>query len=323
VKRRQFITLLGGAAAWPLAARARQDGRVRLIGWLDGYDERAITAALLGGLAKLGWIEGRNLKIERRVGAGDQNRMQGSAAELVSLTPDVIVAGGAAATRAAQRETQSIPIVFAGGGDPAATGLVKNIARPEGNVTGFSSSEPTIGSKWLELLKEAAPRISRVAIVFNPDIAPTSQKYIVAIESAADTLSVQIVKMLFRDAVDLMRSIDAFAREPNSGLLMLPPALIPDRVTILRLASQHHLPAIYPQRILAVEGGLISYNSDVADQHGRAATYVDRILRGSNVADLPVQAPTKYELVINLKTARALGLDVPPTLLARADEVIE
>src|SRR5215472_512319 len=287
MKRREFITLLGGAtAAWPVAARAQQDGRVRLIGWLDGYDERAITAALLGGLAKLGWIEGRNLKIERRVGVGDQNRMQGSATELVSLTPDVIVAGGAAATRAAQRETQSIPIVFAGGGDPAATGLVKNIARPEGNVTGFSSSEPTIGSKWLELLKEAAPRISRVAIVFNPDIAPTSQKYIVAIESAADTLSVQIVKMLFRDAVDLVRSIDAFAREPNSGLLMLPPALIPDRVTILRLASQHHLPAIYPQRILAVEGGLISYNSDVADQHGRAATYVDRILRGGNVADL-------------------------------------
>src|SRR5262249_16871184 len=182
---------------------------------------------------------------------------------------------------------------------------------------------PTIGSKWLELLKEAAPRISRVAIVFNPDIAPTSQKYIVAIESAADTLSVQIVKMLFRDAVDLVRSIDAFAREPNSGLLMLPPALIPDRVTILRLASQHHLPAIYPQRILAVEGGLISYNSHVADQHGLAVTYVARMLRGGNVADLPVQAPTKYELVINLKTAKALGIEMPASVLARADEVIE
>jgi putative ABC transport system substrate-binding protein len=324
VRRREFISLLGGAAAaWPLAARAQQEAHVRLIGWLDGYDERAIKGALQEGLADLGWVEGRNLKIERRFGAGDANRLKTSAGELVALRPDVIVAGGAAPARALQQATRTIPIVFAGGGDAAVTGLVKNIAQPEGNITGFSSSEPTIGGKWLDLLKQAAPGVATVAIIFKPAVAPTAQKYIAAIEASADTLSVETVKMPFSDTVELVRSIDAFVTRPKLGLVILPPALIPERATILKLAAEHRLPAMYSARDLAMEGGLISYNSDLADQHRRAASYIDRLLSGTKIGNLPVQFPTKYNLVVNLKTAKALGLEIPPTLLARADEVIE
>jgi putative ABC transport system substrate-binding protein len=245
-RRREFITLLGSAAtAWPIGARAQQGGRVRLIGWLDGRDEsielRSPRTALREALARLGWIEGDNLKIEQHVGVVDPNRLQAAAAELVSGVPEVIIAGGAAATRALQQATQTVPIVFTGGGDAAATGLVKNMARPEGNTTGFSSTEPTIGGKWLELLKEAAPRVVRVAVVVKPEVAPASPYYIASIETAARTLSVQTVKAPFRDAVELVRSIDAFAAEPNSGLLMLPPPYVPDRLTILKLAVQHRL----------------------------------------------------------------------------------
>jgi putative ABC transport system substrate-binding protein len=328
MRRREFLGLVCSAAAWPLAARAQQDGRVRLIGWLDAFDEsstgsQVVSTALREGLAKLGWIEGRNLKIEHRFGNADANRMRASVRDLVSHAPEVIVAGSAAITRALQQATQTIPIVFTGGGDAAVNGLVKNIARPEGNTTGFSSSEPTAGGKWLELLKEAAPRLTRVAIVFNPEFAPTAPNYIASIESAARTLSVQTVKVPFRDAVELVRSIDAFAAEPNGGLLMLPPPSIADRTTILKLAAHHRLPAMYPQRTLAVDGGLISYATDTADQTRRAASYVDRILHGAKVADLPVQFPTKYQLVVNVKTAKAIGLTIPEAFLLQADELIE
>jgi putative ABC transport system substrate-binding protein len=329
MKRRDFLSALSGAAVtWPLGARAQQGGRLRLVGWLDAYDEndtasQSMRAALREGLAKLGWLEGRDLKIDRRFGAADPNRLRASAVELVSLAPDVIVAGGAAPTRALQQATQTIPIVFTGGGDAAAIGLVKNISRPEGNTTGFSSSEPMIGGKWLELLKESAPRLTRVAIVFNPELAPTAPNYIASIESAAQTLSVKTVKTPFRDAVELVRSIDAFAAEPNGGMLMLPPPFTAHRATILKLATQHRLPAMYPQRALAAEGGLISYSADIVDQNRRAASYVDRILRGTKVANLPIQLPTKYQLVVNMSTAKAIGLTISEAFLLQADELIE
>jgi putative ABC transport system substrate-binding protein len=328
MRRRDFIAGVAGAAAWPLVARAQQDGRAPLVGWLDAYDandalSQSMRAALHEGLAKLGWTEGRNLKVERRFGAADPNRLRAAAAELVSRSPDVIVAGGAAPARALQQATQTIPIVFTGGGDAAVIGLVKNIARPEGNVTGFSSSEPMIGGKWLELLKEAAPHLKRVAVVFNPDLAPTAMNYLVSIEAAAQALAVKTVKLAFHDAVELVRSIDAFAAEPDGGVLMLPPPFTAHRTTILQLAAQHRLPGMYPQRAISAEGGLISYSADIVDQNRRAASYVDRILRGSKVADLPVQLPTKYQLVVNMKTAKALGLAIPEAFLLNVDELIE
>ncbi len=329
MRRRQFISLLGGAAAaWPLAARAQQGERVRRVGWLDAGNEsdpvsQTNRAALGEALTKLGWIDGRNLKVDLRFGAGDANRMRASAAELVALAPDVIVTSGAAATLALQQATQTIPLVFTGGGDAVINGLVQNIARPEGNTTGFSSSESTVGGKWLELLKEAAPGLARVAIVFNPELARASPSYLASIEPAARTLAVQTVKAPFRDAVELVRSIDAFAAEPNGGLLMLPPPFIADRAAVLKLAAQHRLPAIYPQRALAAEGGLLSYGADPVDQYRRTASYVDRILRGAKIADLPVQFPTKYKLVVNLKTAKAIGLTIPEPFLLHADELIE
>jgi putative ABC transport system substrate-binding protein len=243
--------------------------------------------------------------------------------ELVSFTPDVIVAGGALPTRALQQATQTIPIVFTGGGDAAAIGLVKNIARPEGNTTGFSSNEPTIGSKWLELLKGAAPHLTRVAIVFNPDLAPTAPNYIASIEAAAQTLSVKTAKVPFRDAVELVRSIDAFAAELNGSMVILPPPYTAHRAAIFKLATEHRLPAIYSQRFLAAEGGLLSYGADIVEQNRRAASYVDRILRGAKVADLPVQLPTKYQLAVNMRTAKAMGLTIPEAFLLHADELIE
>ena len=329
MKRREFITLLGGAAAaWPLAARAQQNDRGRRIGWLDLYDEnadesRAIRNALREGLSSSGWIEGRNLNIDQRFAAGDLNRTRTYAAELVSLAPDVLVTPSAAPTRALQQATQTIPIVFTGGGDASANGLVRNIARPEGNTTGFSTSEPSQAGKWLELLKQAAPQLSRIAIVFKPEVAPTAPKYIAAIEVVAQTLSVQTIKIAFHDAVDLVRSIDAFAAAPDGGLLVLPPPFLADRVIIFKLAIQHRLPAVYSQRALAVEGGLLSYSADLVDQNRRAASYIDRLLRGVKVADLPVQFPTKFQLVVNMKTAKAMGLMLPEAFLLHADEIVE
>jgi putative ABC transport system substrate-binding protein len=330
MRRRKFITLLGGAAAaWPLAARAQQPDGMRRIGVLLGGAENdpgspATTAALREGLAKLGWIEGRNLRIDLRFGAGDPDRIRAHAAELVSLAPDVIIASGGAATRAAQQQTQAVPIVLTAG-DAAANGLVRNIARPEGNMTGFSTAEPSIAGKWLGLLKEAVPRLASVAIIFNPEIAATGPNYIASIEAAAPALAVQaVIKTPIHDAVDIVRAIDAFATAQDGGLILLPPPLAGAGLdAVLRLAAQHRLPAIYPDRRNVAAGGLMSYDSDRVDLARRAASYVDRLLRGAKVAELPVQFPAKFELVVNLKTAKALGHTIPESFLVRADEVIE
>jgi len=334
MRRREFITLLGGAAAaaWPLAARAQQGERMRRVGVLmagaeGDPDQKANLAVLWEGLAKLGWVEGRILRFDVRFGAGDLARIRASAAELVGLAPEVIVvAGTTAATIAVQQQTKTIPIVFTQGGDPVVNGLVRSLARPEGNTTGFSNFEPTIAGKWLELLKEAAPRVNKVALLFNSELSLTAvgPAYISSIEAAAPTFSVQTVKLPVRDAIDIVRGIDVFAAEPNGGLIMLPPPPQgANRDTIIRLAVQHRLPAIYANRDNAAAGGLISYGSDLADQYRRAASYVDRLLRGAKVSELPVQFPTKFELVINLKTAKAIGLTIPEAFLLRADELIE
>jgi putative ABC transport system substrate-binding protein len=326
MKRREFITLMSGAAAaWPLAARAQQGDSVRRIGVLGGAenDREGATAALREGLAKLGWIEGRNLRIDLRIGTGDLDRYRSDAAELVSLAPEVIVTSSGAPTGAVQQRTQSIPIVFMAGGDPTANGLVRNIARPEGNTTGFSRFETSIGGKWLGLLKEAAPHLARVAVIFNPEVGPTGPSYIASVEAAAPALSVQAIKTPIHTAVDIVRGIDAFATEPNGGLLMFPALTTGNLETIIQLAAQHRLPAIYGSRGHAVAGGLMSYDTDLADLARRAATYVDRLLRGAKVADLPVQFPTKFQLVINVKAAKAIGLTIPEAFLLRADELIE
>jgi putative tryptophan/tyrosine transport system substrate-binding protein len=330
VQRREFITLLGGtAAAWPLAARAQQAGGARRIGWLIARAEndpasQAGRAALEEALAKLGWIEGRNLRIDVRFAADDIDRLRAYAAELVSLAPAVIVSGSAVATRAVQERTQTIPIVLVGGGDPAAIGLVQNIARPEGNTTGFPGPEPSIAGKWLELLKEAAPRVTRVAIVFNPNLAPTAPIYISLIEAAAPAFGVKAVELPIGNAISIVRALDAFAAEPNGGLLVLPPpATTAIRETIIPLAAQHRLPAIYPSQADAAAGGLLAYAANGIDQNRRAAYYVDRLLRGAKVSELPVQFPTKFELIVNLKTAKTIGLTIPESFLLRADELIE
>jgi putative tryptophan/tyrosine transport system substrate-binding protein len=330
IKRREFMTLLTGAAtAWPLAARAQQDGRVRRIGWLAGGAEsdrarQADLSAFREGLAKLGWIEGRNLRIELRFAADDPDRIRAHAAELIGLAPDVIVTGSGAATSVVHQQTHTIPIVFAAGGDAVADGLVRNIARPESNITGFSNREPSVAGKWLELLKEAAPHLTRVAVIFNPELVPTGPFYISSIEVAATALGVQAIETPVRNVVDIVHAIDAFAAEPNGGLLVLPPSpTAAIHNTILQLTAQHRLPSIYSSLDAAAAGGLLAYASDTADQNRRAASYVDRLLRGAKVSELPVQFPTKFQLIVNLKTAKAIGLTIPEAFLLRADEVIE
>jgi putative ABC transport system substrate-binding protein len=331
MRRRQFITLLGGAAAaWPVAARAQQ---TRRIGFLMGTVEndraqQANLAVMREALAKLGWIEGRNLRIELRWGAGDPERLLAHAMELAGLAPDVIVADTGAATRAAQRATQTIPIVFWAGGDPVITGMVRNLARPEGNTTGFSGVQPSFAGKWLELLKEAAPHLTRVVVLYNPEMLSTQMfsAYISVITVAAATLAVRMTEVPVRDPIEIVRAIDALAAEPNGGLIVLPATTVgANRDTIFRMAQQHRVPAIYAGggRSLVAAGGLMSYGGDVADQSRRAVSYVDRLLRGAKVSELPVQFPTKFELVINLKAATAIGLTIPEAFLLRADEVIE
>jgi putative tryptophan/tyrosine transport system substrate-binding protein len=329
MRRREFITLLSGAAAaWPLAARTQETGGTRRMGWLiagaeNDRSRQANLGALREGLAKLGWIEGGNLLIELRWG-DDLNLLRAHASELVSHAPDVIVTNGGAAMSMLQQRTHTIPIVFTAGPDPVAAGLVRNIARPEGNITGFSTLEPSLSTKWLELLKEAVPRLARVAIIFNAETAATGPSYIASIEAAAPAFGVQTTKAPFRNTTDIARAIDAFASEPDGGLLVLPPPpATAIRETILQLATQHRLPAIYSGQEDAAAGGLLAYAPDRVDMSRRAAAYVDRLLRGAKVADLPVQFPTKFELVINLKTAKALGLTIPASVLAIADEVIE
>jgi putative tryptophan/tyrosine transport system substrate-binding protein len=330
LKRREFITLLGGAAAvaWPRAARAQQGERMRRIGVLlpaapDDAEFQSSLGAFLQGLAQAGWITGRNIRIETRWTKFDAEETRKYAAELVALAPDAIVATGNSTVGPLLRLTRTVPIVFPAASDPVATGLVDSLARPGGNVTGFMTLETGMSAKWLELLKEIAPGVKRAAVLRTLATAAGPGQF-GAIQAVAPSLGVELRPIDTGDAGEIERAVVTFASEPNSGLIAATGGgVLKHRELIVALAARHRLPAVYAYRSHVMSGGLISYGFDNLDQYRRAASYVDRILRGEKPADLPVQAPTKYELVINLKTAKALSLTVPETLLARADEVIE
>jgi putative tryptophan/tyrosine transport system substrate-binding protein len=328
MRRRKFITLLGGAAvAWPLPLSAQQGERMRRIGVLssspaDDPEAAARNAAFLQALQDLGWTSGRNVQIDYRWGAGDE-RMRKHTAELLALAPDVVLANGTSAVGMLKRATRTVPIVFVQVTDPVGAGLVESLAQPGGNATGFTLFEYSTSAKWLELLKEIAPRVTQAAVLRDQTIS-TGIGQFGAIQTVAPSFGVELRPVDIRDADEIERVVTAFARRENGGLIVTSGGFVfAYRALILTLASRHRLPAVYPYRSLVTSGGLISYGSDAVDSYRRAAGYVDRILKGEKPADLPVQAPTKYQLVINLKTAKALGLEVPPTLLARADEVIE
>jgi len=328
IRRRKFLAALGGAAAaWPLAARAQQRERIRRIGVLitlaaDDPEAQARIGAFLQGMQEFGWTLGRNVRIDYRW-ARDVNSISRYATELVALAPDVILANANPSVVALQRATPSVPIVFVAVTDPVAASFVENLARPGGNATGFSVGEYGTSAKWLELLKEIAPSITQVAVLQDPQNLSSLPQF-AAIQSVAPSLGVELKSLPLRDVGEIERILAAFARGSNLGLIATrTQAANLRRDLIIALAARHRLPAVYPLRFFVTGGGLVSYGPDIVDQYRRAAGYVDRILRGEKPADLPVQAPTKYELVVNLKTAKALGLDVPPALLARADEVIE
>jgi putative tryptophan/tyrosine transport system substrate-binding protein len=328
VKRRQFITLLGSAvAAWPLAAGAEQYDRIRRIGVFmnqaaDDPEGQARNTAFVQALQQFGWTDGRNAHIETRWGT-DAGSTRKYAAELVALAPDVILASASAATSALQQTTRTVSIVFVNVIDPVGAGYVESLARPGGNVTGFSLFEYGFSGKWPELLKEIAPGVTRVAVLRDTAVGSGVGQYAI-IQAVAPSLGVELHPIDMRDASEIERAVAAFARVPNGGLIVVgAPSLAVHRDLIITLAARHQLPAVYPLPFFARSGGLISYGPDTIDPYRRAAGYVDRILKGEKPADLPVQAPTKYELVINLKTAKALGLELPATVLARADEVIE
>ena len=330
MRRREFITLFGGAVAtWPLATYAQQQpGQMRRIGALhtaaaDDPIGQARNAAFLQRMNELGWTEGHNVRIDIRWPAADADRIRKYAAELVALEPDVILATGSATVGPLLQATRSIPIVFALVPDPVGAGFVDSLARPGGNATGFINFEYGIGAKWLELLKEIAPGVTRAAIIRDPAISAGIGLF-GAIQSVAPSLGLEASAVNVRDAGEIERAVTTFARSANGGLIITGSALaVLHRRLIITLAARHRLPAVYFERGFVTDGGLISYGADFVDQYRRAAGYVDRILKGEKPADLPVQTPTKYELMINLKTAKALGLTVPPALLARADEVIE
>jgi putative tryptophan/tyrosine transport system substrate-binding protein len=328
VKRRAFIAALGGAAAWPLVARAQQSDRMRHIGVLmstaaDDPESKARIGAFLQGLQQLGWTDGRNVQINIRWPAGDSDRIREDAAELVALAPDVILATGSATTAPLLRATRTVPIVFVIVPDPVGAGIVDSLARPGGNATGFSMFEYGFTGKWLELLKQVAPSVTRAGIVRDANISAGIGEF-GAIQSVAPSIGMQVSPLNVRDAGEIERAVTALARAPDAGLIVTASALaVVHRNLIVTLAARYKLPAVYFERGFAAVGGLISYGPDLIDQYRRAAGYVDRILKGEKPADLPVQAPTKYELVINLKTAKAFGLEMPQSLLARADEVIE
>jgi len=328
MRRRTFITLLGStAAAWPLAARAQQGERMRRIGVLvsvaDDPEGQARIAAFLHHLQQLGWADGRNVRIDIRWAGGDADRFRKYAAELVALAPDVILAAGGAVVPSLLQATRTVPIVFTQTSDPVGAGFVDSLARPGGNATGFLGFEYGIGAKWLELLKEIAPRVTRAAVIRDVAIASGTGQW-GALQSVAPSFGVELSPVNMRDAGEIERAVAAFARSPNGGMILTGSALaIVHRDLIITLAARHKLPAVYYSRSFVTDGGLVSYGPDAIDLHRRAASYIDRILKGAKPADLPVQAPTKYELMINLKTAGALGIEIPPTVLARADEVIE
>jgi putative ABC transport system substrate-binding protein len=326
--RREFITLLGGAAAWPLAASAQQGNRMRRIGVLMEGDEddpvrKTYVSTFTQALAEFGWIDGRSLRMEVRWSGDDINRMRARARELVGLHPDIIVTNGTAPTAAVQQETPAIPIVFASAGDPVDSGIVPRLNQPGGNITGFGRSEASMGGKWLELLSEIAPGLKRAAFIFNPDTAPIST-YMPSFEMAARSLKVEPITAPVRSDVEIEAAIRNIGREPGGGLVVLSDAfMVAHRAPIIVAAARNNVPAVYGISESARDGGLLSYGADVVDIFRRAASYVDRILRGAKPGELPVQFPTKFEMVVNRKTTTALGLAIPPSILLRADEVIE
>jgi putative tryptophan/tyrosine transport system substrate-binding protein len=326
--RREFITLLGGAATWPLAVRAQQGEKARRIGVLMLYPEndpqgQLRAASFRQGLEKFGWSIGRNVQIDFQWGLGDADWIRSATAQLLRLTPDLILANGDAATRIVQQSTRAIPVIFIAGSDPVAEGLVQSLAHPGGNLTGFLVLEPSLGAKLLELLKEIAPSVARIAILFNPD-NPGNRRLATWATAAASKLAVDVVTAPLREPAEIEAAMTEWGHDPTYGLVVLPdPSTTSHRKLIVELAARHRLPTIHSLRAATADGGLMSYGVDLPDLFRQAATYADRILKGDKPADLPVQLPTKFELVLNLKTAKALGLNVPNTLLVRADEVIE
>jgi putative tryptophan/tyrosine transport system substrate-binding protein len=329
IARRKFIAALGGTAlAWPLAARAQQADRIRHVGFLSGgvADDtmlQTFLAAFREGLQKLGWIDGRNIRIDDRWAAADSRRMHAYAVELVAMNPDVILSDNTPIVQELRRQLRTIPIVFVSLADPVASGVVASLAHPGSNTTGFMNPEASMSVKWLELLKEVAPGINEVLVMVNAGNVGNAGR-LRAIEAVVPSFGVRLSSSAIHDASDIESAIDAVAHDTNVGLIVMPAAPINDlRKTIFELAARHRLPAVYSYRYYAVDGGLMSYGAEPLDMWSRAASYVDRILKGEKPSNLPVQAPTKYDLVINLKTAKALGLTVPPQMLGRADEVIE
>jgi putative ABC transport system substrate-binding protein len=328
MRRREFITLVGGAAAWPCAARAQQSERMRRIGvhtgtTADDPDGKARFAAFEQALGQLGWTPGRNVRIDYRFSGGDAATSRKQAEELVALAPDVIVTSGSFSTGILLQATRTVPVVFTIVPDPVGSGFVDSLAQPGGNATGFMQFEYGLSGKWLELLKEIAPSLTRVIVLWDPAITAGIGQFTI-IQSVATSAGVDVRPVNLRDAGEIERAISAFARSQNGGLIVTTSALSTvNRDLIIALAARHKLPAVYFQRFFVTAGGLISYGANFIDQYRRAASYVDRILKGEKPADLPVQAPAKYELVVNLKTAKALGLTIPSSVLARADEVIE
>jgi putative ABC transport system substrate-binding protein len=326
--RREFITLLGGAATWPLAVRAQQGEKARRIGVLMLYPEndpqgQLRAASFRQGLEKFRWSIGRNVQIDFQWGLGDADWIRSATAQLLRLTPDLILANGDAATRIVQQSTRAIPVIFIAGSDPVAEGLVQSLAHPGGNLTGFLVLEPSLGAKLLELLKEIAPSVARIAILFNPD-NPGNRRLATWATAAASKLAVDVVTAPLREPAEIEAAMTEWGHDPTYGLVVLPdPSTTSHRKLIVELAARHRLPTIHSLRAATADGGLMSYGVDLPDLFRQAATYADRILKGDKPADLPVQLPTKFELVLNLKTAKALGLNVPNTLLVRADEVIE
>ena len=327
MKRREFIALLGGAAAWPLAARGQEPERMRRIGVLmnfaaDDPEGQSRLAAFLQGLQEFGWAVGRNLRIDTRWHGGDADRYDQYAAELLALAPDVVLASASPAMMALQRAARTGPIVFVAVADPVGAGFVDSLARPGGNITGFTQFEYGVSAKWLELLKEIAPRITRVAVLRNPAIASGSGQ-LGALQAVSSSFGVELRPVDVRNPAEMERALASFVRGTQDGLIATGGGIALRRKFIIDFAARHRLPAVYPYRYFVTDGGLISYGPDLANQCREAASYVDRILKGEKPSDLPVQTSTKYRLVINLRTAKALGLEIPPTLLARADEVIE
>src|SRR5262245_39717431 len=329
MRRREFVTLIGGAAAaWPLAARAQQSERMRRIGVLIVLGEndpvaKTIVSTFTPALADLGWTDGRNVRIDLRGAGGDTNRLRALAQELVGLQPDIMLATSTLATVTLQRETRTIPIVFANVSDPVASGIVARLDRPSGNITGFVNLEASLGGKWLELLSEMTPGLKRAAVMLNPDTSPASL-YVPSFEKAARSLNIMTITAPARSDVEIETAITALGREPGGGLVVMPdPFMVMHRASIILAAARNNVPAVYGNSESVRDGGLLSYGVDRVDLWRRAASYVDRILRGAKLAELPVQLPTKFEMAVNLMTAKALGLAVPPSIRLRADEVIE